>query len=225
MRCRDRATESHAGSASDRDISNTFAKLYLFQRPAVSYNVRVPPGVMPALESVTQDSHECNRRYVQHMRSPAAAAAVRRGNIASRDVSAPDRAGNGEADREAECRIFSLFFFPFSRPSPGACRRGSRIITSQFTQAPRAPHYERIPRASNPSAIWPPSANSFFPSFSRNNYRRRLIYPPARVFTVNTSVLIDPSIGLRETNDDCVRRKGRRSDAAFPPQIEPEVAP
>lgn len=38
-------------------------------------------------------------------------------------MSAPDRAGNGELDREAECRIFVSFFSFFSLPPPGACRR------------------------------------------------------------------------------------------------------
>lgn len=71
---------------------------------------------MPALESVTQDSHECNRRYVQHMCLPCRPGAVRRGNIVSRDMSAPDRAGNDGLDRKAECRIFFPLFLLFSPP-------------------------------------------------------------------------------------------------------------
>jgi len=102
-----------------------------------SYNVRVPPGVMSALESVTQDSHERNRWYVQRV-SPSRAIAPR--YRFPRDVSASDRAGTANSIGKRNVTFFSFFFSPpsllppISAPVVALLRIIMRIITSQFTQ-------------------------------------------------------------------------------------------
>jgi len=93
----------------------------IYSNVSRSCNVRVSPGVMSALESVTQDSHERNRWYVQRM---SLSHAMRR-DIASRatwvrpiERERWTRSGNGMSH-------FFLSFFSFLPPSPniGACRR------------------------------------------------------------------------------------------------------
>lgn len=81
-----------------------------------------PLGVMPPLESVTQDSHERNRRYVQHVSLPRRGG----GNIRFPRPSECARSASSIGKRNAAFFSSSSFFPSRSLPrSLSSPRRGS----------------------------------------------------------------------------------------------------
>lgn len=119
----------------------TRSRSSIYSNVSRSYNVRVPLGVMSALESVTQDSHERNRRYVQHVCPPSSS---RRRYRFPRPIERERRTRSGSG----MSYFFFLFPFLFFLPSTSPVVASPRIANYYVSiyARPRAPRYERTAR-------------------------------------------------------------------------------